>query len=141
VTGKSKTPPQTAWNEFQKVELCVGTIVNVSDFPQAKKPSYILKIDFGRALGIKKSSAQITHLYTKEDLVGKKIIAVTNFPAKQIGPIMSECLVTAFTEKTAPLFCPYRMGMCPMAPVWRDRRLRLIFTGDHRKKFRTRHLD
>ncbi len=84
------------WRDFQKVEMRVGTIIEVEDFPQARNPSYILKIDFGESIGFKKSSAQITSLYTKEALVSKKIIAVINFPPKQIGPIMSECLVTGF---------------------------------------------
>ncbi len=84
------------WGDFQKVELRVGTIIAVEDFPKARNPSYILKVDFGASIGIKKSSAQITDLYSKESLVGKKVIAVTNFPPKQIGPIMSECLVTGF---------------------------------------------
>lgn len=87
------------WNEFLKVELRVGTIIEVEDFPKARNPSYILKVDFGDEIGIKKSSAQITVLYKKEDLIGKQIMAVTNFPAKQIGPIMSECLVTGFHRK------------------------------------------
>ena len=78
------------------MELHVGTIIEAEDFPQARNPSYILKVDFGDKIGIKKSSAQITVLYKKEDLMGKKIIAVTNFPPKQIGPVMSECLVTGF---------------------------------------------
>ncbi|WP_025563646.1 tRNA-binding protein [Psychromonas sp. SP041] len=84
------------WNEFQRVEMRVGTIIRVEDFPKARNPAYILHIDFGSELGIKKSSAQITVLYTKKSLLGKKIMAVTNFPVKQIGPIMSECLVTGF---------------------------------------------
>ncbi len=84
------------WSEFQKVELRAGTIIDAQDFPKARNPSYILKIDFGNEIGIKKSSAQITDLYKKEDLIGKQIMAVTNFPPKQIGPIMSECLVTGF---------------------------------------------
>ncbi len=84
------------WSEFQKVELRVGTIIEAEDFPKARNPSYILKVDFGDGIGIKKSSAQITVLYKKEDLIGKQIMAVTNFPPKQIGPIMSECLVTGF---------------------------------------------
>lgn len=84
------------WHDFQKVELRVGTIIEADDFPKARNPSYILKVDFGEAIGIKKSSAQITVLYKKQDLIGKKVMAVTNFPPKQIGPIMSECLVTGF---------------------------------------------
>ncbi len=84
------------WNDFQNVELRVGTIIEVSDFPEARNPSYILKVDFGKKIGIKKSSAQITDLYSKDSLLGKQVMAVVNFPPKQIGPIMSECLVTGF---------------------------------------------
>jgi len=84
------------WSDFQKVELRIGTIVDVEDFAKARNPSYILKVDFGESIGVKKSSAQIIDLYTKEKLVGKQVVAVTNFPPKQIGPIMSECLVTGF---------------------------------------------
>lgn len=80
------------WEDFEKVELRVGTIVKVEDFPEAKNPSYKLRIDFGE-LGIKKSSAQITKLYKKEDLIDKQIVAVTNFPLKQIANFISECLV------------------------------------------------
>ena len=86
------------WDDFQKVELRVGTIVEANDFPEARKPAYILKVDFGSTIGVKKSSAQITDLYTKEELLGKKVIAVVNFPPKQIGPIRSECLVTGFYD-------------------------------------------
>ncbi|SBS30668.1 tRNA-binding protein YgjH [Marinomonas aquimarina] len=82
------------WSDFQKVDMRVGTIVEVEDFPEARRPAYRLKVDFGSELGVKKSSAQITDLYAKEDLLGKQVLAVVNFPAKQIGPFMSECLVT-----------------------------------------------
>lgn len=82
-----------SWNEFEKVDMRVGTIVEVYDFPEARKPAYQLLIDFGNDLGLKKSSAQITKLYAKEELIGKQIIAVVNFPKKQIGNFMSECLV------------------------------------------------
>lgn len=87
---------QIEWNDFQKVELRVGTIIEVSDFPEARNPAYILKVDFGEDIGIRKSSAQITTLYTEEALLGRQVVAVVNFPPKQIGPIMSECLVTGF---------------------------------------------
>ena len=80
------------WEEFEKVEMRVGTIIEINDFPKARKPAYQLLIDFGD-LGIKKSSAQVTKLYKKEDLLGKQIVAVINFPPKQIANIISECLV------------------------------------------------
>ncbi len=88
-----------SWDEFEKVELRVGTIVQTEEFPEARRPAYILHIDFGAELGIKKSSAQITNHYQSEELVGKQVIAVVNFPVKQIGPIMSQCLVTGFYDK------------------------------------------
>ena len=81
-----------SWQDFEKVDMRIGTISKVDDFPNAKNPAYQLEIDFG-LLGIKKSSAQITSLYTKEDLIGKQIMAVVNFPKKQIATFMSECLV------------------------------------------------
>ena len=84
------------WQEFEKVELRVGTVLEVDDFPEAKKPAYKLKVDFGSEIGVKQSSAQITDLYSKDDLLGKQVIAVVNFPPKQIGPFISECLVTGF---------------------------------------------
>jgi len=91
-----------SWKEFEKVELRVGTIIGVDDFPKARTPAYKLKIDFGE-LGIKQSSAQITELYTKEDLLNKQIIAVVNFPKKQIADFMSECLVTGVVEGNEPV--------------------------------------
>ena len=87
-----------AWNDFEKVDIRVGTITEVMDFPEARNPSYRLHIDFGKDLGIKKSSAQITALYSKEELIGRQIVAVVNFPKKQIGPLMSECLVLGAVE-------------------------------------------
>ena len=82
-----------SWNDFEKVEIRCGTIIEVKDFPKAKKPSYQFQIDFGPELGIKRSSAQVTHYYKKEDLLNKQVIAVVNFPPKQIAHFFSECLV------------------------------------------------
>jgi len=87
---------EIGWDDFSRVELRVGTIVEVDDFPEARKPAWKLLVDFGPEIGLKKSSAQITHLYGKDELVGKQVLGVVNFPAKQIGPVRSECLITGF---------------------------------------------
>ena len=87
------------WDDFARVELRVGRIVAAEVFAQARKPAYLLQVDFGPELGIKKSSAQITHHYTPEGLIGRQVVAVVNFPKKQIGPVMSECLVTGFYDE------------------------------------------
>ena len=89
---------QISWQDFEAVEIRVGTIIEAQEFPEATKSAYKLKVDFGE-FGIKKSSAQITAIYALSELVGKQVIAVTNFPPKQIGSFMSECLVTGFVQQ------------------------------------------
>ena len=90
---------EITWSDFEKVIMCSGTIIDVQDFPKARKPAYIITVDFGDEIGIRKSSAQIKDLYTKEQLFGKQIIGVVNFPVKQIGPFMSQFLVTGLIQK------------------------------------------
>ncbi|MBG8551986.1 tRNA-binding protein [Hymenobacter guriensis] len=87
-----------SWAEFERVELRVGTIVEAREFPQARKPAFQLLIDFGPEIGRKRSSAQITLRYQPQDLVGRQVVAVVNFPPRQIGPFMSEVLVTGFSD-------------------------------------------
>lgn len=82
-----------SWNDFEKIEMRIGTIIQAHEFPEAKKPAYQISIDFGPELGVKKTSAQITKLYDVNDLPGKQVVAVVNFPKKQIGKFMSECLL------------------------------------------------
>jgi len=94
------------WDDFTKVELRVGRVLRAEVFREARKPAYVLQIDFGEEIGQKQSSAQITHLYRPEELVGKLVVAVVNFPRKQIGPLMSECLVTGFhNDKGEVVLC------------------------------------
>jgi len=87
---------EIAWDDFMKVELRVGRVVAAEVFKEARKPAYRLQVDFGEELGMRKSSAQITALYQPDELIGRLVVAVVNFPKKQIGPLMSECLVTGF---------------------------------------------
>ncbi|HRF82227.1 MAG TPA: tRNA-binding protein [Flavobacteriales bacterium] len=86
-----------SWQGFEKVHLCVGTVLGAEDLPNARKPAFVLTIDFGPH-GVKHSSAQITKHYTKEGLIGRQVVAVINFPPKRIGSVMSECLVTGFPD-------------------------------------------
>ena len=87
------------WDDFARVQLCAGTIVAVESFPEARKPAWKLTIDFGDEIGQRRSSAQITDLYDEKTLVGMQIMAVVNFPEKQIGPFMSQCLVTGMARE------------------------------------------
>ncbi len=91
------------FDEFMKVDIRIGTVVEVSDFPEARKPAYKLKIDFGDEIGVKKSSAQITVHYSLEDLAGRKVAAVVNFPPRQIGPFMSEVLTLGFSDRNGDI--------------------------------------
>lgn len=90
---------EISFDDFLKVELRVGKVVAVEEFPEARKPAYILRVDFGDEIGVRKSSAQITDLYDTDELVGRLVVAVVNFPPKQIGPLRSQCLVTGFHDE------------------------------------------
>jgi tRNA-binding protein len=84
------------WQDFEKIELRAGTIIEVNDFPKAKKPAFQLKVDLGEEIGIKQSSAQLTKLYSKEELLGRQVLCIINFPPRQIANFLSEILVTGY---------------------------------------------
>lgn len=90
------TEETISWDDFERVKLCAGTIVKVEDFPEAHKPAYKITVDFGPEIGERRTSARVADVYTKEELQGRQILAVVNFPAKQIGPVRSEFLLTGF---------------------------------------------
>ena len=87
---------EITWAQFEAVELRVGRVTDVQDFPEARKPAYKITVDFGSDIGLRKSSAQLVDLYSKEDLMGRQVVGVVNFPPKQIGPMRSECLICGF---------------------------------------------
>ncbi len=97
--SKDQVSDQISFGEFLNVDIRAGTIVEAREFPEARKPAYILMIDFGQELGVKKSSVQITHHYTIKELVGRQVMAVVNFPARQIGPVKSEVLTLGFEDE------------------------------------------
>ncbi|WP_316750166.1 tRNA-binding protein [Pedobacter gandavensis] len=103
---------EITWNDFEKVELRAGTVLEVLEFPEARKPAYKLKVDFGD-YGIRMSSAQVTKHYSKEELVGQQIVGVVNFPKKQIGKFMSEFLVTGFADEHGDIVLTTLNGTVP----------------------------
>ena len=107
-----------SWDDFQKVQLRAGTIIAVEAFPEARRPAWKLQVDFGEKIGVLKSSAQITDHYSEADLLGKQVVAVVNFPRKQIGPFMSECLVTGLYREDGTVILAI-----PDAPVHNGARL------------------
>lgn len=87
------------WTQFTAVEIRVGTVISAEPFPEARKPAYVITVDFGPGIGVKKTSAQVTELYTPDELVGRQVVGVVNFPDKQIGPIRSQFLLTGFPRE------------------------------------------
>lgn len=101
------------WAEFERVELRSGTVTSAEVFAEARKPAYKLTIDFGSEIGTRRSSAQVTEHYRPQELVGKQVIAVVNFPKKQIGPFMSECLVTGLVQRDGSVILAVPDKPCP----------------------------
>lgn len=115
---KTSTPDEPAaaqivFDDFAKVDIRAGVIVSAEPFPEARKPAYRLAIDFGPAIGVKKSSAQITERYTLEELVGRQVMAVVNFPPRQIGPVRSEVLVLGFPDQDGHIVLAAAMSAVP----------------------------
>jgi tRNA-binding protein len=102
------------WDDFDKVELRVGKIISAKVFEEARKPAYIVRVDFGKEIGVKKSSVQITKRYNTDELVGRLIVGVINFPSKQIGPLMSECLITGFANNAGEIVLCIPDGEVPL---------------------------
>lgn len=103
---------QIEWKDFVRVQLVAGTVIEVEEFPEARQPAWKLTIDFGEKIGTRRSSAQITELYGRDALIGQQVMAVVNFPKKQIGPFMSECLVTGMAREDGAIVL-----VTPMEPV------------------------
>lgn len=105
---------EITFDEFLAVELRVGRVVSARVFTEARKPAYVLEVDFGEALGVRRSSAQITDLYTPEELVGRLVVGVVNLPPKRIGPVVSECLITGFHDEGSRVVLCVPEGSVPL---------------------------